>query len=64
MRKELWQVKLRKLVQEWSNLPPTTITTNPNPMSTLPSNEAFLRFMCHLRTLGCQGMSPNLIGVV
>ena len=41
-----------------------TITTNPNPMSTLPSNEAFLRFMCHLRTLGCQGMSPNLIGVV
>lgn len=50
MRKELWQVKLRKLV--------------PNPMSTLPSNEAFLRFMCHLRTLGCQGMSPNLIGIV
>ncbi len=63
MRKELWQVKLRKLVQNGVTYP-TTITTNPNPMSTLPSNEAFLRFMCHLRTLGCQGMSPNLIGVV
>lgn len=61
MRKELWQVKLRKLVQNGVTYPHTT---NPNPMSTLPSNEAFLRFMCHLRTLGCQGMSPNLIGIV
>ena len=35
---------------------PTTITTRPNPMSTLPSNEAFLRFICHLRNfLGCKG---------
>ncbi|PQO13388.1 hypothetical protein C5K01_24350, partial [Shigella flexneri] len=43
---------------------PTTITTRPNPMSTLPSIEAFLRFICHLRNfLGCNREYPSSLCV-